>query len=61
MFSGVLSNTAPTTLIFAPCAMRGMTTTASASPRSARFVSTFAIESPEPFEFCSSTSSPLAR
>lgn len=60
MLSGVRSNTALTILIFAPCATRGITTTASANPRSARFVSTLAIESPEPFEFCSSTSSPFA-
>ena len=60
ILSGVRSKTAPTILIFAPCATRGMTTTASARPMSARFVSTFAMESPEPFEFCSSTSSPFA-
>ena len=60
MFSGVRSNTAPTTLILAPCATRGMTTTASASPMSARPLSTLAIESPEPLEFCSSTSRPRA-
>src|SRR5207249_430027 len=40
MFSGVLSNTAPTTLIFAPCAIRGITTTAPARPTSAPVVST---------------------
>jgi hypothetical protein len=60
MLSGVRSKTAPTILILAPCATRGITTTASASPTSARFVSTLAIESPDPFEFWSSTSSPFA-
>ena len=58
--SGVWSNTTPTIFTLAPWAMRGMTTAASARPTSARWVSTLASESPEPLEFCSSTSSPRA-
>ncbi len=58
-FSGVLSNTMPTTLVFAPRPTAAMTTALSASPMSARPVSTLAIESPEPLEFCISTSRPL--
>src|SRR4030095_1401578 len=58
--SGVLSNTMPTTLLFAPRPTAAITTALSASPTSARPVSTLAIESPEPLEFCISTSRPLA-
>src|SRR5262249_42044798 len=58
--SGVLSKTMPTTLTLAPRATAAMTTALSARPMSARPVSTLAMESPEPLEFCGSTSRPLA-
>ncbi len=60
MLSGVLSKTMPTTLILPPRPTAAMTTALSARPMSARPVSTLAIESPEPLEFWSSTSRPLA-
>ena len=56
--SGVLSNTMPTILILAVRASAAITTAVSARPASARPVSTLAIESPEPLEFSSVTSSP---
>jgi hypothetical protein len=59
-FSGVLSKTMPTTLTVAPRPTAAITTALSARPMSARPVSTLAMLSPEPLEFCNSTSSPRA-
>ena len=60
MLSGVLSNTMPTVLMVVPRPTEAITTAASARPASARPVSTLAMESPEPLEFSSVTSRPLA-
>ncbi len=59
--SGLLSNTMPTTFTLVPRAEEAMTTALSARPTSARPVSTLAMESPEPLEFCMSTSRPRWR
>ncbi len=61
MLSGLLSKTMPTTFTFVPRAEEAITTALSARPMSARPVSTLAMESPEPLEFCMSTSRPRCR